>query len=99
MINQREQDCASKAYLRLLKTTLTRFAAKFPGDLIEVDTHQIDAWLRSLDVAARWGYRIFDDADELTSADNWTRRSCILHVCVVNSLLDPDWNKFDTEGN
>jgi hypothetical protein len=39
MINQREQDCASKAYLRLLKTTLTRFAAKFPGDLIEVDTH------------------------------------------------------------
>jgi integrase len=52
MINQREQDGASKAYLRLLKTTLTRFAAKFPGDLIEVDTHQIDAWLRSLDVAA-----------------------------------------------
>jgi len=29
----------------LLKTTLTRFAARFPGDLIEVDTHQIDAWL------------------------------------------------------
>jgi integrase len=52
MIKQREQDGASKAYLRLLKTTLTRFAAKFPGDLIEVDTHQIDAWLRSLDVAA-----------------------------------------------
>jgi hypothetical protein len=50
-------------------------------------------------IEARWGYRILDDADELTSADNWTRRSCILHVCVVNSLLDPDWNKFDTEGN
>ncbi len=51
MLKQREQDGASKVYLRLLKTTLTRFAAKFPGDLIEVDTHQIDAWLRSLDVA------------------------------------------------
>jgi hypothetical protein len=51
MLKQREQDGASKVYLRLLKTTLTRFAAQFPGDLIEVDTHQIDAWLRSLDVA------------------------------------------------
>ena len=50
MLQQREQDGASMAYLRLLKTTLTRFAAKFPGNLIEVDTHQIDAWLRSLDV-------------------------------------------------
>ena len=50
MLKQREQDGASKVYLRLLKTTLTRFAAKFPGDLIEVDSHQIDAWLRSLDV-------------------------------------------------
>jgi integrase len=37
-------------YLKLLKTTLNRFAAKFPANLMEVDTHQIDAWLRSLDV-------------------------------------------------
>lgn len=50
MLRQREQDGASRAYLRQLKTTLTRFAAKFPGDLMEVDTQQIDAWLRSLDV-------------------------------------------------
>jgi integrase len=50
MLQQREQDGASKVYLRLLKTTLTRFAAKFPANLMEVDTHQIDTWLRSLDV-------------------------------------------------
>ncbi len=50
MLKQREQDGASRAYLRLLKTTLTRFAAKFPGSLMEVDAHQIDAWLRSLKV-------------------------------------------------
>ena len=50
MLQQRKQDGASKDYLRLLKTTLTRFAANFPGDLMEVDAHQIDAWLRSLDV-------------------------------------------------
>jgi integrase len=51
MLRQREQDGASQAYLRLLKTTLTRFATKFPGDLVNVDAHQIDTWLRSLNVA------------------------------------------------
>jgi hypothetical protein len=30
MLKQREEDGASKAYLRLLKTTLTRFTEKFP---------------------------------------------------------------------
>jgi len=50
MLQQREQEGASKVYLRLLKTTLNRFTAKFPANLMEVDTHQIDAWLRSLDV-------------------------------------------------
>jgi len=51
MLEQRKQDGASKVYLKLLKTTLTRFATKFSGDLNEVDAHQIDAWLRSFDVA------------------------------------------------
>ena len=51
MLKQREEDGASKAYLRLLKTTLTRFTEKFPDDLVNVESHQIDAWLRSLDVA------------------------------------------------
>jgi integrase len=51
MLKQREQDGASKAYLQLLKTTLNRFTEKFPGDLVNVEAHQIDAWLRSLDVA------------------------------------------------
>ena len=51
MLKQREEDGASKAYLRLLKTTLTRFTEKFPDDLVNVEAHQIDAWLRSLDVA------------------------------------------------
>lgn len=46
-------------------------------------------------IEARWGYRIFDDTEAVTSADNWTRRACILHVCVVNSILNPDWNAFE----
>ena len=50
-------------------------------------------------IEARWGYRIFDDTEALTPADNWTRRACILHACVSNSVLNPEWNKFDTEGN
>jgi integrase len=51
MLRLREQDGASKAYLRLLKTTLTRFAAKFPGPVLEITGPDVDAWLRSLDVA------------------------------------------------
>ena len=46
-------------------------------------------------VEARWGYRILDDSDCLTPADDWTRRACILHVCTVNSVLGPEWNAFD----
>jgi hypothetical protein len=46
-------------------------------------------------IEARWGYRIFDDTEALTPADNWTRRACILHVCVVNSVLNPEWNSFE----
>jgi len=46
-------------------------------------------------IEARWGYRIFDVTEALTPADNWTRRACILHVCVANSVLNPDWNAFE----
>jgi hypothetical protein len=46
-------------------------------------------------IEARWGYRIFDDTEALPPADNWTRRACILHACVSNSVLNPDWNAFE----
>jgi hypothetical protein len=52
MLLQREQDGASKVYLGQLRTTLNRFAAKFPGEILEATSQEIDAWLRSLDVAA-----------------------------------------------
>ncbi len=51
MLLNREQDGVSKAYIGHLKTTLNRFAAKFPGDILDVTSHEIDAWLRSLKVA------------------------------------------------
>ncbi len=51
MLLQREQDGASKDYLGQLRTTLGRFAAEFPGEILEVGSPQIDAWLRSLAVA------------------------------------------------
>jgi integrase len=52
MLVNREQDGASKVYLGQLKTTLNRFGARFPGEILEVTANDIDAWLRSLDVAA-----------------------------------------------
>jgi integrase len=51
MLMHREQDGVSKSYIGHLKTTLNRFAAKLPGEILEVTSHEIDAWLRSLKVA------------------------------------------------
>ena len=51
MLLHREQDGASKVYLGQLRTTLNRFAAKFPGEILDASSQEIDAWLRSLDVA------------------------------------------------
>jgi site-specific recombinase XerD len=51
MLLHRKQDGASKVYLGQLKTTLNRFGAKFPGEILDVTSQEIDAWLRSLEVA------------------------------------------------
>ena len=51
MLLHRKQDGASKVYPGQLKTTLTRFAAKFPGEILDATSQEIDAWLRSLEVA------------------------------------------------
>ena len=51
MLAHRKQDGASKVYLGQLKTTLTRFAARFPGEILDATSQEIDAWLRSLNVA------------------------------------------------
>ena len=52
LLKIREQDGASVAYLGQLRTTLNRFATKFPGPILEVTGPEVDAWLRSLDIAA-----------------------------------------------
>ena len=51
LIQVREQDGASKVYVGQLKTTLNRFATKFPGPILKVAGPDVDAWLRSVDVA------------------------------------------------
>ena len=51
LLKIREQDGASVAYLGQLRTTLNRFATKFSGPILEVTGPDVDAWLRSLDVA------------------------------------------------
>jgi hypothetical protein len=51
MLLHRKQDGASKVYLGQLKTTLNRFAARFPGEILDATSQEIDAWLRSLEVA------------------------------------------------
>jgi integrase len=52
LLKIKEQDGASTKYLGQLRTTLNRFAAKFPGPILEVTGPEVDAWLRSLDIAA-----------------------------------------------
>ena len=51
MLLHRKQYGASNVYLGQLKTTLNRFATKFPGEVLDATTQEIDAWLSSLDVA------------------------------------------------
>jgi integrase len=52
LLKTREQDGASAKYLGQLRTTLHRFAAKFPGLILDVTGPDVDAWLRSLDIVA-----------------------------------------------
>lgn len=42
-----------------------------------------------------YGYSILDDSENLTYADAWTRRACILHVSTVNTIINPEWNCFE----
>ena len=50
LLKIREQDGASTAYLGQLRTTLNRFATRFPAPILEVTGPDVDAWLRGLDV-------------------------------------------------
>jgi integrase len=52
LLKIRKQDGASTKYLGQLRTTLNRFAAKFPCPILEVTGPDVDAWLRSLDIVA-----------------------------------------------
>jgi hypothetical protein len=52
LIAARQQDGASKSYVSQLKTVLNRFADAFSGELLELTSADVDAWLRGLDVSA-----------------------------------------------
>jgi integrase len=52
LLKIRKQDGASTDYLGQLRTTLNRFATKFPGPILEVTGPEVDAWLRSLEIKA-----------------------------------------------
>jgi integrase len=52
-LGAKKQDGASKRYLAQLKSDITRFAAAFTGPLLHIKSHEIDAWLRGLGIAAR----------------------------------------------
>ena len=51
LLKVREQDGASKVYIGQLRTTLNRFATKFPGPILEIAGPDIDTWLRSLEIS------------------------------------------------
>jgi len=52
LLKIREQDGASSAYLGQLRTTMNRFATRFPGPILEVTGPDVDAWLRALEISA-----------------------------------------------
>ena len=52
LLKIREQDGASTAYLGQLRTTLNRFATRFPGPILDVTGPDVDAWLRALEISA-----------------------------------------------
>jgi len=52
LLKIREQDGASSAYLGQLRTTMNRFAARFPGPILEVTGPDVGAWLRALEISA-----------------------------------------------
>jgi hypothetical protein len=52
LLKIREQDGVSAAYLGQLRTTLNRFATRFPGPILEVTGPDVDAWLRALEISA-----------------------------------------------
>ena len=51
LVAARQQDGASKSYVSQLKTVLNRFADTFTGEILELTSADVDAWLRGLDVA------------------------------------------------
>ena len=51
LLAARKQDGASRTYVAQLKTVLNRFAEAFPGDIIGINSSDIDAWLRGLEVS------------------------------------------------
>ena len=48
----KRQDKVSKRYLLQLQSSLNRFAAKFPGPILNVTGAEIDAWLRALKISS-----------------------------------------------
>ncbi len=51
LVASKQQDGAGKRHLGQIRTVLNRFAAAHPGPILEITSSDIDAWLRSLNVA------------------------------------------------
>ena len=52
LVAAKRQDKVSQRYLLQLQSSLNRFAAKFPGAILDVTGAEIDAWLRTLDISS-----------------------------------------------
>ena len=48
----KRQNKVSQRYLLQLQSSLNRFAAKFPGPILDVTGAKIDAWLRTLGISS-----------------------------------------------
>ncbi|MCX6875125.1 MAG: hypothetical protein NTW21_15145 [Verrucomicrobia bacterium] len=48
----KRQDKVSQRYLLQLQSSLNRFAAKFPGPILDITGAEIDAWLRTLEISS-----------------------------------------------
>lgn len=41
----------------------------------------------------KWGFIITEPSEVLTPAEQWLRRCCVVFMCTVNAVLNPEWNK------
>lgn len=81
MLAAKKADRLSKLHLRDLKIRLTTFAKAFPGNIHEIRTPEIEAYLRGLGLAARSRN---NHAGGITTLFRYARRQGYLPTCRGN---------------